>query len=379
MRITNYKITGKPLAFLLAAALVLGGISAALIGHNPSKDSPLEAHAEPAENQSEVHLMDFSNEPENVIYLAGGCFWGIEHLMASIPGVIDAQSGYANGRNAEDANYETICATDTGFRETVRVEYDPEQVSLDALLMAYFYVIDPTVQNRQGNDIGTQYQTGVYYTNDAVKETVERIAAIERSRSPEFYVEIGPLLNYYPAEDYHQNYLANNPFGYCHIPMEEIRLFSSLRVDPGDYRKPAEEAIRDKLTAEQYYVTQESGTEYAFQNEFWNQFEKGIYVDIVTGEPLFSSSDKFESSCGWPAFSKPIEEPSIVEILDTSHGMIRTEVRSRAGNSHLGHVFENDPESPNGIRYCINSASLRFIPYAHMEAEGYGYLMDVVE
>lgn len=379
MKITNYKITGKPLALLLTAALVLGGISAALIGYNPSKDSPLEARAEPAANQSEVYLMDFSNESENVIYLAGGCFWGIEHLMASIPGVIDAQSGYANGRNPEDANYETICATDTGFRETVRVEYDPEQVSLDALLMAYFYVIDPTVQNRQGNDIGTQYQTGVYYTNDVAKETVERIAAIERSRSSEFFVEIGPLLNYYPAEDYHQNYLANNPFGYCHIPMEEIRLFSSLRIDPGDYQKPAEEAIRDKLTSEQYYVTQESGTEYAFMNEFWNQFEKGIYVDIVTGEPLFSSSDKFESSCGWPAFSKPIEEPSIVEILDTSHGMIRTEVRSRAGNSHLGHMFENDPESPNGIRYCINSASLRFIPYAHMEAEGYGYLMDVVE
>lgn len=379
MKITNYKITGKPLVLLLTAALVLGGISAALIGYNPSKDSPMEARAEPAANQSEVYLMDFSNESENVIYLAGGCFWGIEHLMASIPGVIDAQSGYANGRNPEDANYETICATDTGFRETVRVEYDPEQVSLDALLMAYFYVIDPTVQNRQGNDIGTQYQTGVYYTNDAAKETVERIAAIERSRSSEFFVEIGPLLNYYPAEDYHQNYLANNPFGYCHIPMEEIRLFSSLRIDPGDYQKPAEEAIRDKLTSEQYYVTQESGTEYAFMNEFWNQFEKGIYVDIVTGEPLFSSSDKFESSCGWPAFSKPIEEPSIVEILDTSHGMIRTEVRSRAGNSHLGHVFENDPESPNGIRYCINSASLRFIPYAHMEAEGYGYLMDVVE
>ena len=365
------------ISLLIAAVLMIPMFG--LLIHEAYGRPSLEAHAEPAYNETEVLLMDFSNEKENVIYLAGGCFWGIEHLMASIPGVIDAESGYANGRNAKDANYETICATDTGFRETVRVEYDPEQVSLDALLMAYFYVIDPTVQNRQGNDIGTQYQTGVYYTNDAAKETVERIAEIERKRSPEFYVEIGRLLNYYPAEDYHQNYLANNPFGYCHIPMEEIKLFSSLRIDPGDYQKPAEEAIRDKLTAQQYYVTQESGTEYAFQNEFWNLFEKGIYVDIVTGEPLFSSADKFESSCGWPAFSKPIEEPTIVEILDTSHGMIRTEVRSRAGNSHLGHVFEGDPESPNGIRYCINSASLRFIPYAHMEAEGYGYLMDVVE
>jgi len=366
---------------ILLLAGLLGAGGAAIVGRDVEQPLPVltQALAETTSNESEGLAMDFSSEHEHVIYLAGGCFWGIEHLMASIPGVIDAQSGYANGRNPDDANYRTICSEDTGFRETVRVEYDPEQVSLDALLMAYFYVIDPTVQNRQGNDIGTQYQTGIYYTNDAARETVERIAAIERSRSPEFYVEIGPLLNYYPAEEYHQNYLENNPYGYCHIPMEEIRLFSSLRIDPGDYQKPAEEAIRDKLTAEQYYVTQESGTEYAFRNEFWNQFEKGIYVDIVTGEPLFSSTDKFESSCGWPAFSKPIEEPAVVELLDTSHGMIRTEVRSRAGNSHLGHVFENDPESPNGVRYCINSASLRFIPYAHMEAEGYGYLMDVVE
>ena len=139
------------------------------------------------------------------------------------------------------------------------------------------------------------------------------------------------------------------------------------------------QVIRDKLTAEQYAVTQESGTEYPYQNEFWNHFAKGIYVDIVTGEPLFSSTDKYESGCGWPAFTKPIEEPTIVEIEDNSHGMQRVEVRSRSGNSHLGHVFENDPESPNGVRYCINSASLRFIPYDEMEAEGYGYLMDLFE
>jgi len=342
-------------------------------------DWPGDTVTEHATIEAEVEVMDFSKEPENVIYLAGGCFWGIEHLMQAIPGVIDAQSGYANGTGEKDANYETVCRGDTGFRETVRVEYDPEQVSLDALLLAYFYVIDPTVENRQGNDIGTQYQTGIYYTNDKARETVERIAELEKSRRSQFFVEIGPLLNYYPAEDYHQNYLENNPLGYCHIPREEIQLFSSLRIDPGDYQKPAEEAIRDKLTAEQYYVTQESGTEYAFQNEFWDQFEKGIYVDIVTGEPLFSSTDKFESSCGWPAFSKPIEVPSVIELEDFSHGMYRTEVRSRAGNSHLGHVFANDPESPNGLRYCINSASLRFIPYGKMEAEGYGYLTYLFE
>ena len=316
---------------------------------------------------------------ENVIYLAGGCFWGLEHLMQSIPGVIDAQSGYANGTGEADADYETVCTGETGFRETVRVEYDPEQVSLDALLLAYFYVIDPTVKNRQGNDWGSQYQTGVYYTNEAAKETVERIAAIERGRSREFHVEIGPLINFFPAEEYHQNYLEKHPGGYCHIPRAEIALFSKLRIDPGDYRKPAAETIRDKLTDEQYRVTQESGTERPFGNEFWDKFEKGIYVDVVTGEPLFSSTDKFESGCGWPAFSRPIEQPAVVELEDNSHGMHRTEVRSRAGDSHLGHVFTDDPDSPNGVRYCINSAALRFVPYTKMEAEGYGYLKYLFE
>ena len=171
------------------------------------------------------------------------------------------------------------------------------------------------------------------------------------------------------------NYLEKNPGGYCHIPKAEMELFSKLRIDPGDYQKPAAESIRDRLTAEQYRVTQENGTERPFTGEFWNQFERGIYVDIVTGEPLFSSTDKFESGCGWPAFTKPIEKPAVVEFEDNSLGMRRTEVRSRAGDSHLGHVFTDDPESPNGVRYCINSASLRFVPYAKMEAEGYGYLL----
>ena len=378
----KYKYGTAFLSILLASAMTLGGCSAPQQKKDSADSSQQASNISVNTNttdKSEIEIMDFSKERKNVIYLAGGCFWGIEHLMASIPGVLDAQSGYANGTGEEDANYETVCTEDTGFRETVRVEYNPEKVSLDALLLAYFYVIDPTVKNQQGNDIGPQYQTGIYYTNEKAKETVERIAEIERSRRKEFFVEIGPLLNYYPAEEYHQDYLVNNPFGYCHIPVEEIQLFSKLRIDPGDYRKPAAETIRDKLTEEQYYVTQEAGTEYAFQNEFWNHFAKGIYVDIVTGEPLFSSTDKYESSCGWPAFTKPIEEPSIVELEDLSHGMQRIEVRSRAGNSHLGHVFENDPESPNGVRYCINSASLRFVPYDKMEVEGYGYLMDLFE
>ena len=361
---------------LLAAALALGGCVAVSQTAPPESQSKGTDTIEKPSDTAGEEIM-YKDTAENVIYLAGGCFWGMEQLMQSIPGVIDAQSGYANGTCEADANYPTVYKGNTGFRETVRVEYDPDQVSLDALLLAYFYVIDPTVENQQGNDRGSQYQTGVYYTNDKAKEAVERIAEIERSHAEKFFVEIGPLRNYFPAEAYHQDYLEKNPGGYCHIPKAEMELFSKLRIDPGDYRKPAAESIRDKLTSEQYRVTQENGTERPFTGEFWNQFEKGIYVDIVTGEPLFSSTDKFESGCGWPAFTKPIEKPAVVELEDNSLGMRRTEVRSRAGDSHLGHVFTNDPESPNSVRYCINSASLRFVPYAKMHSEGYGYLLDL--
>ena len=359
------------------SAIPLGGCATQQTMSN--ENSGQEANMDGAAFDRSDEESTYMDNTENVIYLAGGCFWGIEQLMQSIPGVIDAESGYANGTCKEDADYKTVCMGGTGFRETVRVEYDPEQVSLDALLLAYFYVIDPTVQKQQGNDRGSQYQTGVYYTNENARKTVKRIADIERGRSEKFFVEIGPLKNYYPAEEYHQNYLEKNPGGYCHIPRAEIELFSQLRIDPGDYQKPAAEAIKDKLTAEQYRVTQESDTERPFTGEFWDKFEKGIYVDVVTGEPLFSSTDKYESGCGWPAFTKPIEGPAVVEKEDLSHGMRRTEVRSRVGDSHLGHVFTGDPESPNGVRYCINSAALRFVPYEKMEAEGYGYLLYLFE
>lgn len=369
----------KGLALAMALLFLLSGCAGPLGTAEPQQESRQETMDSGNPGDMATKESAYMETTENVIYLAGGCFWGMEQLMQSIPGVIDARSGYANGTGEADANYATVCTGKTGFRETVRVEYDPDQVSLDALLLAYFYVVDPTVQNQQGNDRGTQYQTGVYYTNEKARQTVERIAEIERGRSRQFFVEIGPLVNFYPAEEYHQDYLEKNPNGYCHIPRQEIELFSKLRIDPGDYQKPAAESIRDKLTAEQYRVTQESGTERPFDNAFWNQFEKGIYVDVVTGEPLFSSTDKFESGCGWPAFSKPIEGPSVVELSDDSFGMHRTEVRSRAGDSHLGHVFTNDPESPNGVRYCINSASLRFVPYGKMEEEGYGYLLSLFD
>ena len=310
----------------------------------------------------------------SAIYFAGGCFWGMEKLMQSIPGVTDAVSGYANGTCEADATYETVCSGRTGFRETVRVEYDPERVSLDQLLFVYFAVVDPTVRNRQGHDIGTQYQAGIYYTDAEAKRTVERVASVERRRADRFFVEIEPLKNFFPAETYHQDYLDKNPGGYCHIPFAEIERVKRAIVDAGRYARPSDKAIENRLSPEQFAVTQRAATERPFQNEFYDSGEKGLYVDVVTGEPLFTSEDKYASACGWPAFAKPVDENVVVERGDRSHGMSRTEVRSRAGDSHLGHVFDGDPESPSGIRYCINSAALRFIPFDRLKEEGYGYL-----
>lgn len=310
-----------------------------------------------------------------VIYLAGGCFWGTQQLMRSLPGVENTVCGYANGNTGECPSYEQVCTGETGYREAVRVEYDPQQISLDALLFAFFASIDPTVANRQGNDIGTQYQAGIYYADQAAKTVVERIAELQKQRYGKFKVEIAPLFNFYSAEDYHQDYLVKNPNGYCHIPMKKIKEIADMVVDPGKYPKPSSQQIKEKLSELQYQVTQQAATESPFANPFWDNQRRGIYVDIVTGEPLFSSEDKYQSSCGWPSFGKGIDNNAFVYKRDQSLGMQRVEVTSRSGDSHLGHVFPNDDQSPTGIRYCINSASLRFIPYEEMEAEGYGFLL----
>lgn len=318
-------------------------------------------------------------EGVEVIYFAGGCFWGIEKLMQSIPGVVEATSGYANGLAEIVPTYEQVIKGDTGYRETVRVEYQPNQVSLDALIFAYYHVIDPTTANAQGNDVGTQYQTGIYYTNDDAKNTVERVTAIVKERYEKFVVEIEPMQRFYEAEEYHQDYLVKNPMGYCHISRDEMATITNIIVDPGNYQRPPKEEIKAELTDLQYNVTQNAGTEPPFKNEYWDNHERGLYVDVVTGEPLFSSSDKFDSGTGWPSFSKGIDENTFVFITDKSLGVTRTEVRSRAGNSHLGHIFYNEGISPTGTRFCMNSAALRFVPYEQMEAEGYGYLMDYID
>lgn len=351
---------------------------------NPT-DTPISEAAEQEEMENEEMLGNsldatyVKKEGIDVIYLAGGCFWGLEKLMQSIPGVLDVVSGYANGSADIVPTYAIVTTSMTGYRETVRVEYDPQIVSLDAILFAYFQVIDPTIENQQGNDIGSQYQTGVYYTDEAAHDTVQRIAAIEKERSERFVVEIEVLERFYDAEEYHQNYLDKNPLGYCHISRDEMREIGEMIIDPGRYQRPSESEIKEMLTDQQYKVTQNDATEPAFMNAYYDNHEEGIYVDVVTGEPLFSSREKFDSGTGWPSFTAPIDLNTVRLFEDLAFDMVRVEVRSRAGNSHLGHVFYNDPTSPSGTRYCINSAALNFIAYDDMEAEGYGYLMDYVK
>ena len=313
------------------------------------------------------------------IYLAGGCFWGMEKYLAAIRGVTKTEVGYANGKT-ECPSYEDVCYRDTGHAEAVRVVYDPVRVSLRFLLNLYFEAIDPIAVNRQGNDKGTQYRTGVYYTGEEDKPVIESaIAALQEEYAEPIAIEVAPLANFYRAEAYHQNYLDKNPRGYCHIDRDAFARAAAAAVDPGAYEAKSEEELKSFLNPVQYQVTRRSATEAPFQNAFFDRFEPGIYVDITSGEPLFSSADKFESGCGWPSFSKPIDPGVVKAKRDNSHGMRRTEVRSRVGDAHLGHVFPDGPKEKGGLRYCINSASLRFIPKAEMEREGYGNLLDLIE
>ena len=316
------------------------------------------------------------------IYLAGGCFWGTEHFLKLIDGVEATQVGYANG-NIANPTYKQVCTGTTDFAETVKVQYDPVKVDLPFLIDLYFKTIDPTSVNKQGNDRGTQYRTGIYYTDPAdlsvIQETVHRLAA---TYTRPLAVEMKPLENFYPAEEYHQDYLDKNPGGYCHIHPELFDLARKAKMQKKSapaYSKPDDAALRSKLTPEQYAVTQKNATELAFHNDYWDEHRPGIYVDITTGEPLFVSTDKFDSGCGWPSFSKPIDRKLIQEKMDTSHGMVRTEVRSAAGDGHLWDCFSDRRVGKGGLRYCINSASLRFIPKDKMKVEGYGDYIDLVK
>lgn len=308
------------------------------------------------------------------IYLAGGCFWGTERLMSLIPGVTATRVGYANS-SIPNPSYRQVCTGTTGAAEAVEVTYDSEQIGLSDILTLYFRSIDPTSVNRQGGDSGTQYRTGIYFTDAADLPVIQAVVAtVARRHVAPLAVEVMPLVNFYPAEDYHQDYLVKNPGGYCHV---NPALFDEARSLT---RRPlsSKADLRARLTPLQWEVTQCGATERPFDNEYDHEFRPGIYVDITDGTPLFVSSRKYDSGCGWPAFTKPITDSSLTRHLDTSFGRRRTEVRSASSGAHLGHVFPDGPESEGGLRYCINSAALRFIPYSEMAAEGYSDLLPLV-
>jgi peptide methionine sulfoxide reductase msrA/msrB len=313
------------------------------------------------------------------IYLAGGCFWGTEKYLSLVKGIISTEVGYANG-NTENPTYEDVCYRKTGHAETVKVLYDPSIISLEFILKLYYDVINPISINRQGNDIGTQYRTGIYYTDATDKDIIlESIKELQKKYDKPIAIEVMSLDNYFRAEEYHQKYLDKNPNGYCHIGHDKFEKAEKAEDSQIKYMAKPKEILKETLTDIQYAVTQNNATEPPFRNEYYDNFKKGIYVDVTTGEPLFTSSDKFESGCGWPSFSKPINPDLIRELEDTTYGMQRVEVRSKTGDAHLGHVFNDGPREMGGLRYCINSASLRFIPKEEMEENGYGYLLDLVE
>lgn len=314
------------------------------------------------------------HEVKKEIYLAGGCFWGVEGYFKQLDGILDTDVGYINGKSDTTSYYEL---KSSDHAEALHIKYDVSKISLAEILVHFFRVIDPTSLNKQGNDMGRQYRTGIYYTDKEDVKTVEAfLHSAQKRYSKPIVVEVEELKNFVVAEEYHQDYLAKNPGGYCHIDLD---LAKKPLHKQEIFKKPSKEELLKKLTPIQFSVTQESATERPYTSEYDKFDKKGIYVDVVSGKPLFSSTDKFDAGCGWPSFSKPIVQGVISYENDSSHGMSRTEVRSSLADSHLGHVFDDGPKNKGGLRYCINGASLRFVPLEEMEKEGYSEFIPYVK
>jgi peptide methionine sulfoxide reductase msrA/msrB len=346
------------MAFILAMIIVV--IPSCV---NTSEDSFMEEHA---------------NKQLNTATFAGGCFWCMEPPFEVLEGVEAVIAGYTGG-DTENPSYEKVSSGDTGHYEAIQVTYDAEKISYEKLLDVYWRQIDPTDAGGQFADRGSQYRTAIFYHDRTQKELAEK-SKLELENSGKFdkpvVTQILPYKSFYVAEDHHQNYYKNNPDGYKYYKQGSGRedylkeTWPDQQSNYKDFQKPSDEELRVILNPLQYEVTQQNGTEPPFNNEYWDNKAEGIYVDVVSGEPLFSSTDKFESGTGWPSFTKPIEPTNIIEIVDRSHGMYRIEVRSQLGDSHLGHVFDDGP-APTGRRYCINSAALRFIPKEKLAEQGY--------